>query len=136
MKKNLTVKEIKNFGAVRVGTFSGINLKVDEKKNITDQGFYFIGANNSSVVYVTHVGNQSRQRGFEETMIRLRKPRTNQAQEVNSYLQTDKMVNLYFMKYNQVRNLLDIDDYGSMNNGHELIGKVRSKFIIHGRQVS
>ncbi|QAY01362.1 nucleoid disruption protein [Aeromonas phage ZPAH1] len=134
MKKNLTTKELVKHGAVVVGNFNGLNL--DEIGDITTQGFYFISAPNSSVVYATHVGNQQRQRGFGETMIRIRRPRTKQAQEVNSYLQSGKSVKLYFMKYSQIRNLLKMEEYGQMNNGHELISKVRGKFIIHGRLAS
>ncbi|ADQ53177.1 Ndd nucleoid disruption protein [Aeromonas phage 65] len=134
MKKNLTTKEIIKHGAVVVGNFTGINLQ--ETGDILKEGFYFIAAPNSSVVYATHVGNQQRRRGFGETMIRLRKPRTGQAREVKDYLLSGKSVKLYFLKFNQVRNLLDLEEYGQMNNGHELIGKVRNKFIIHGRMAS
>lgn len=134
MKKNLTTKELVKWGATVVGNFDGINLK--ETGDITKEGFYFVSAPSSSVVYATHVGNQQRKRGFGETMIRIRSPRTGQAREVRDYLLSGKSVKLYFMKFGQVRGLLDIEEYGSMNNGHELIGKVRGKYIIHGRMAS
>lgn len=134
MKKNLTTKELVNYGAIVVGNFNGINLT--ETGDVTKEGFYFVAAPSSSVVYATHVGNQQRRRGFGETMIRLRAPRTGQAREVRDYLLSGKSVKLYFLKFSQVRNLLDLEEYGQMNNGHELIGKVRNKFIIHGRMAS
>lgn len=134
MKKNLTTKELVKSGAVVVGNFNGINL--NETGDVTKEGFYFISAPASSVVYMTHVGNQQRKRGFDETMIRLRKPRTGQAKDVHDYLMTGKTVKLYFLKYSQARHLLGIEEYGQMNNGHELTGKIRNKFIIHGRMVS
>lgn len=136
MKKNLEVKDIKASGAVRVGVFKGVNLTVDKNKSIREAGFYFIGTNNGSVVYATHAGNQYRQRGFEETLIRIRSPRTNQVREVVDYLNSGLVVNLYYMKYNQVRNLMGIEEYRAQNNGHELIGKIRSKYTIHGRLCS
>lgn len=136
MKKQILTSEmINSYGSEVIGHFEQVELKTSCDKSIRKQGFYFI-CHNSDVLYATHVGNQGRQRGFEDTMIRIRKPRTGQGKELHEAIKSRVGVELHFMEYGQVVELLGLSGYGHMNNGHELIGKLRSKYTIKWRNKS
>ena len=150
MKINLMASNLRTIGASHIDTFmthkqssavekGKLSLSRGNNEQARKEGFYFISIGDA-IVHISHAGRQKKQRGFMEVLSRFNNPRTAQNEVTSEQIYGEcckgQSTQLYWMSYAQVRMMLGIEEYSSMNNGRTIITELRELFSIPGRHKS